>query len=149
MTAPARGGLTLIVSVLAAAAWVDLVTSTLLPALSAPHWLTPAYWTAARLAFESRLDVLYDDGAFRAAALSFRTVGDIFTPNAPVTVLPFLPLVTLDEQFPFRELDTGGLDALLHYPRLAGALLLWALLLNRLLARRRAPGLDAGRGAGP
>ncbi len=70
----------------------------MLPALLQPHWPSPAYWVAARLALEGRVGPLYaDDPVFIRAALDMGTVPDIFAANAPTTLLPFLPTGGLSE----------------------------------------------------
>lgn len=77
--------------------WTDLVLRTFVPALGQPHWPTSAYWVAARLAWEGNPSPWYDTPAFGAAAVRLGTDPDIWLPNAPTGVLPFLPVGLLPE----------------------------------------------------
>jgi hypothetical protein len=85
------------VTLAAALAWLHLLWATLRPTLAQDHWRTPSYWVAPRLALDGRTDLLYDDEAFAAAAIELGSVGDIYMPNPPVTLVPLLPLALLDE----------------------------------------------------
>ena len=83
--------------VAAAIAWADLAVRVVLPTLALPSWRTPGSWVVGRLAREGTLGFAYDDARFRADAIALGTVGDIWTPNSPVAILPTLPFALLSE----------------------------------------------------
>jgi hypothetical protein len=101
------------IGVLAAIAWADLVLGTVLPTLAAPHWRTPSYWVVAQLARDERLRFAYDNARFRAESIALGTVGDVWLPNPPISILPTLPLGVLSEAQARDAVVVLGLVALL------------------------------------
>jgi hypothetical protein len=101
------------IGLLAAIAWANLVAGTVLPTLAAPQWRTPSYWVVARLAQDDRLGLAYDSARFRAESIALGTVGDVWMPNPPVSILPTLPLGLLSETQARDAVVLLGLAALL------------------------------------
>ena len=99
--------------IVAAIAWADLVTSTVLPTLAMPQWRTPSYWVVAHLAGDGNLGFAYDGARFREEAVALGTVGDVWLPNPPVSILPTLPLGPLSEAQARDAVVVLGLVALL------------------------------------
>lgn len=108
----------------AVAAWSEFLVRVILPALGQRHW--PGYWAAARFALDGRMDDLYADAeAFGLAASEYGSVPDIFNPNAPIAVLPFLPFGLLP------EMAARGLWLVLSLAAFGAA---WIVLLRALKA---------------
>jgi hypothetical protein len=88
--------LTLATAALALLAWTEFTLRIVLPVMLEGPWRRPAAWVAARLALEGQADLIYRDRAvFAAESVRLGALPDIFEPNAPTTLLFYLPLAPL------------------------------------------------------
>jgi hypothetical protein len=110
--------------------WGQLIVQVFWPAAFQDGWRRTGIWVGARLAIEGHGAMLYDAEAFSSASIRLGAVPDIFDPNSPATILPYLPIAGL-------EVDTARtlwICASLLFFIIAWVLLLRALRLPPLVA---------------
>ncbi|HYP21776.1 MAG TPA: glycosyltransferase family 87 protein [Chloroflexia bacterium] len=110
--------------------WGQLITRVFWPAAFQDGWRRTGIWVGARLAIEGQGAMLYDAEVFSSASIRLGAVSDIFDPNSPATILPYLPIAGLDVD----TARTLWICASLLFFVVAWVLLLRALRLPPLVA---------------